>query len=206
LTFSGGDNYRLGPKAGPLICGVDEAGRGPLAGPVVAAAVILSHDLDTSGIADSKSLSPRSRSRLKDRILESSSLWGVGIVEPEIVDQMNILRAALLAMRRAVEGLPVAPDVVLVDGNREIPDLPIPQRTIIGGDSKEKAISAASILAKTLRDDIMTMFDREFPGYGFRKHKGYPTREHIARLHLLGPCSIHRKSFRPIASLLANPE
>ena len=202
MTFSGGDNCRLGANTGPLICGVDEAGRGPLAGPVVAAAVILSDDLDTTGIADSKSLSPLRRSVQKDKILGSSSLWGVGIVEPEIVDSINILRASLLAMRRAVEDLPIVPDMVLVDGNREIPGLSIPQRTIVGGDSREKAISAASILAKTLRDDIMIGLDREFPGYGFRQHKGYPTREHIARLHLLGPCSIHRKSFRPVASLL----
>lgn len=202
MTLLGGDNYWLGEKAGPMICGVDEAGRGPLAGPVVAAAVILSDDIDTSKIADSKSLSPPSRIRLKERILSSSSMWGVGIVEPEIVDRINILEASLLAMRKAVEGLPVVPDMLLVDGNREIPDLPIPQRTIVGGDRKEKVISAASILAKTLRDDIMTVLDREFPGYGFRKHKGYPTREHIAKLHDLGPCSIHRRSFRPISSIL----
>lgn len=178
---------------------MDEAGRGPLAGPVVAAAAILADDLDTVGIRDSKLLSPARRERQRNRIIQSSSLWGIGIVEPDIIDRINVLQASLLAMKRAVENLPVAPDIIMVDGRFEIPDLEIRQRTIIGGDGSETAISAASILAKTYRDQIMSGLDKEYPGYGFAKNKGYPTRQHMACLDRLGPCPVHRKSFRPVS-------
>ncbi len=188
----------LGEFAGPLICGVDEAGRGPLAGPVVAAAVVLADDFDTAGIHDSKMLSPARREIQRNRILQSSSLWGIGIVDHAVVDRINVLQASLMAMRKAIENLPVAPDIILVDGRFEIPDLEIQQKAIVNGDESEVAISAASILAKTSRDEIMIGLDREYPGYGFEKHKGYPTRDHIANLNKLGPCPVHRKSFRPV--------
>ncbi len=193
-----GQHFGLGEFAGPLICGVDEAGRGPLAGPVVAAAVVLADDFDTAGIHDSKMLSPAGREIQRDRIIQSSSLWGIGIVDHAVVDRINVLQASLLAMKKAIENLPVAPDIILVDGRFEIPDLEIRQRAIINGDESEPAVSAASILAKTSRDEIMIGLDREYPGYGFKKHKGYPTRDHIANLNKLGPCPVHRKSFRPV--------
>lgn len=178
---------------------MDEAGRGPLAGPVVAAAVILADDFNTAGIFDSKMLSPARREIQKNRIIQSSSLWGIGIVDHDIVDRINVLQASLLAMKRAIENLPLNPDIILVDGRFEIPDLGIRQKAIINGDESETVISAASILAKTSRDEIMSGLDRQYPGYGFRKHKGYPTREHIAHLNRLGPCPVHRKSFRPVS-------
>lgn len=187
-----------------MICGVDEAGRGPLAGPVVAAAVVLSDEFDVTGIADSKKLTPARREYLKARIVGSSSFWSVGVVEHETVDRINILKASLLAMKMAVEGLRLKPDMILVDGSFEIPDLEIPQRAIIGGDDKEPAISAASILAKTFRDEMMREIDIRYPGYGFARHKGYPTRDHIARLWRLGPCPVHRRSFRPVSELIRN--
>ena len=193
-----GQHFGLGEFAGPLICGVDEAGRGPLAGPVVAAAVVLADDFDTAGIHDSKMLSPARREIQRNRIIQSSSLWGIGIVNHAVVDRINVLQASLLAMRKAIENLPVAPDIILVDGRFEIPDLEIQQKAIVNGDESEVAISAASILAKTSRDEIMIGLDREYPGYGFEKHKGYPTRDHIANLNKLGPCPVHRKSFRPV--------
>lgn len=193
-----GQHFGLGEFAGPLICGVDEAGRGPLAGPVVAAAVVLADDFDTTGIHDSKMLSPARREIQRNRIIQSSSLWGIGIVDHAVVDRINVLQASLLAMKKAIENLPVAPDIILVDGRFEIPDLEFRQRAIINGDESELAISAASILAKTSRDEIMIGLDREYPGYGFKKHKGYPTRDHIANLNKLGPCPVHRKSFRPV--------
>lgn len=198
MTVCRGKDFGLGGFAGPLICGVDEAGRGPLAGPVVAAAVVLADDFVTAGIRDSKMLSPARREVQRNRIIQSSSLWGIGIVDHAAVDRINVLQASLLAMKKAIENLPVAPDIILVDGRFEIPDLEIRQRAIINGDESEPAVSAASILAKTSRDEIMIGLDREYPGYGFKKHKGYPTRDHIANLNKLGPCPVHRKSFRPV--------
>lgn len=189
----------LGDFAGPLICGVDEAGRGPLAGPVVAAAVILSRDLDISGITDSKKLSPVKREIQRKLITDSTSLWSVGVVEHEVVDRINILNASLLAMKIAIENLPVRPDIVYIDGRFEIPDLQIAQRTIINGDELEPSIGAASIMAKTHRDKIMSTLDRRYPGYGFGRHKGYPTRDHIKNLRRLGPSPVHRKSFHPVS-------
>ncbi len=202
MTVNGGEDFGLGGFAGPLVCGVDEAGRGPLAGPVVAAAVILAEDFDTAGIQDSKLLSPAKREMQKNRIINSMCPWGVGIVDPDVVDRINVLQASLVAMKKAIENLPVAPDIVLVDGRFEIPDLGIRQRAIINGDETEAVISAASILAKTYRDEIMAGLDREYPGYGFGKHKGYPTREHIVLLNRLGPCPVHRRSFRPVSEYL----
>ncbi len=204
MTVSRGENFGLGDFAGPLICGVDEAGRGPLAGPVVAAAVILADDFDTVGIHDSKLLSPTKREMQKNRIIQSMSLWGIGIVDPDVVDQINVLQASLLAMKKAIENLPFAPDIILVDGRFEIPDLGIRQKAIIDGDESETVISAASILAKTSRDEIMRGLDIEYPGYGFGKHKGYPTGEHIACLNSLGPCPVHRKSFRPVSKFFSD--
>ena len=181
-----------------MICGVDEAGRGPLAGPVVAAAVIPSMDLEVDGIRDSKLLSPSQRVTIRNRIKDSSSLWAVGVVGPETVDKINILQATFLAMRTAIKKLRITPDFVLVDGKFEIPDLEIKQKAIIKGDAREIAISAASIMAKTYRDELMSQLEEQYPGYGFSKHKGYPTREHIKRLEKLGPCPAHRKSFQPV--------
>lgn len=189
----------LGDFAGPLICGVDEAGRGPLAGPVVAAAVILSQDFNIQGLRDSKCMTAREREFQKRRILGSTSIWGVGVVGPEIIDGINILQATLLAMREAVWAMGVLPNAALVDGNRRIPQLACRQDTIIGGDAIHPTISAASILAKTYRDSIMVKLDGAFPQYGFGRHKGYPTREHIGRLYRFGPCAIHRRSFHPVS-------
>lgn len=200
MTESDKGNKGPGDFSGPLICGVDEAGRGPLAGPVVAAAVIISDDLDTADIKDSKKLSPGGRESIKDRILKSSSFWGIGVIGPETVDDINILQATFMAMRQAIEQMGAIPNLVLVDGSLEIPGLEIPQRAIIKGDSKELAISAASILAKTYRDELMIRMEDRFPGYGFSRHKGYPTKDHITRLEKLGPSPIHRTSFHPVCN------
>jgi ribonuclease HII len=185
---------------GPLVCGVDESGRGPLAGPVVAAAVIISEDLDCEGIVDSKALTPTRREVLKDRIKKSSSVWALGVVGPETVDEINILQATFLAMRQALSKLEKKPDIVLVDGQFTIPDCTIRQEAIIKGDAKELSIAAASIMAKTHRDRLMNQMENDYPGYGFSRHKGYPTKEHIRMLERLGPCAIHRKSFQPVCN------
>ncbi len=184
----------------PVVCGVDEAGRGPLAGPVVAAAVILCLDFVTDGLDDSKCLTPAQREVQRLRIIESPCVWGIGVVEPDEIDRINILQATFLAMRQAVAALCVQPGLVLVDGHLRVPGLTCTQRPIIGGDASEPAIAAASILAKTYRDGLMRKYAEEYPGYGFEKHKGYPTPEHVANLFRLGPCPIHRKSFYPVSS------
>lgn len=183
------------------VCGVDEAGRGPLAGPVVAAAVILDPGCAIDGLADSKVLAPGRREELAQRIRERAVACATAEATVEEIDAMNILRATLLAMKRAVERLQVAAEYALVDGN-QMPSLPIPGRTIVGGDASERCISAASILAKTERDALMRALDRQHPGYGFGQHMGYPTPEHLDRLQHLGPCFIHRKSFAPVRRLL----
>lgn len=177
-----------------FIAGVDEAGRGPLAGPVFAGAVILSADKPIAGLADSKILSPEKRDELFGLIQECAIAWSFGRAEVEEIDRINILQASLLAMQRAVEKLKIAPHLVLVDGNQS-PKLSYKTKTIIGGDSLEPAISAASIVAKVSRDREMIELDKEYPQYGFAKHKGYSTEEHIAALKKFGPCLIHRKSF-----------
>lgn len=176
------------------IAGVDEAGVGPLAGPVVAAAVIFEPEVRVAGVDDSKVLRPARREELALRIRETAIAWSVVAVEPDEIDRLNILRATLEAMRRAVDALAIRPDHVLVDA-RTIPGIDLPQEGIVKGDSHSHAIAAASILAKTDRDALMRGYDTEFPGYGFADHKGYPTEEHRHAIRRLGPCSIHRRSF-----------
>ncbi|MCQ9379466.1 ribonuclease HII [Methyloversatilis sp. XJ19-49] len=179
--------------------GVDEAGRGPLCGPVYAAAVILDPARPIDGLNDSKKLSEKKREALAPLIRERALGWAVGVATVEEIDRLNILHATMLAMRRAVEGLGVLPDEVLIDGNRVPPGLAVPARAIIGGDASEPAISAASILAKTGRDHEMMALAALYPQYGIARHKGYPTPEHLAALRAHGPSPIHRRSFAPVA-------
>jgi ribonuclease HII len=184
-----------------LVCGVDEAGRGPLAGPVYAAAVILDPARPIEGLADSKKLSERKRERLALEIREKALAFGIASASVEEIDRINILQATLLAMRRAVEALAVQPAEALIDGNR-CPPLAIPARAIIGGDATEPAISAASILAKTARDAEMRCIHEAFPQYALDRHKGYDTAAHRAALAVHGPAAFHRKSFGPVRDLL----
>jgi ribonuclease HII len=181
------------------IAGVDEAGRGPLCGPVYAAAVILDPARPIDGLNDSKKLSEKKREALAPLIRERALAWAIGIATVEEIDRLNILHATMLAMRRAVEGLAVQPDQVLIDGNRVPPGLSAPARAIVGGDASEAAISAASILAKTGRDHEMLALAALYPQYGIARHKGYPTAEHLAALRIHGPSPIHRRSFAPVA-------
>lgn len=183
-----------------LVAGVDEVGRGPLAGDVVAAAVILGERVPL-GITDSKKLSPLRREALSKEIKEQALAWSIGRASVQEIDALNILEAALLAMKRAVEGLAVKPELVLVDGNR-LPRWTYEARPIIGGDALEPAIGAASILAKVQRDGELTMLDEQYPEYGFAKHKGYPTREHLQALATHGVLDVHRRSFGPVKRLL----
>ena len=183
------------------VAGVDEAGRGPLAGPVYAAAVILDPDRPISGLADSKAISEARRGILAAEIRERALAWALGIASVEEIDRLNILQASLLAMARAVRALRVVPALALVDGNRA-PALDCTVRTIVGGDATEPAISAASILAKVARDEEMLALDRLYPGYGFARHKGYPTAVHIKALTELGVSAVHRRTFGPVRRLL----
>jgi ribonuclease HII len=185
-----------------LICGVDEAGRGPLAGPVSAAAVILDPERPIAGLADSKKLSERQRDRLSAIIRERALAWSVAHADVVEIDQLNILQATLLAMRRAVLSLPFRPAQVLVDG-LYCPQTGIPSQAIVKGDSKIAAISAASILAKTARDALMIELHGQYPLYGFAEHKGYPTVAHLVALREHGVSVVHRKSFRPVRELLS---
>ena len=180
-----------------LLAGVDEAGRGPLAGPVVAAAVILDELAPIQGLADSKTLTARRRELLFDQIRARALCCSIASASVEEIDSLNILQATLLAMRRAVHGLRILPHWVVVDGNR-VPVLPMPVHSLVRGDSKLAAISAASILAKVQRDRWCEDLHALYPGYGFATHKGYPTPEHLAALHLHGPCAAHRRSFAPV--------
>ena len=185
-----------------LVAGVDEAGRGPLAGPVAAAAVILNPDRPITGLADSKQLSPQNRDRLAEEIRARSLAWSVAWADSAEIDALNILGATMLAMRRAILGLCIRPGGVQVDGNR-LPDLRfdsflLPGEAIVGGDGKVAAISAASILAKTVRDRIMEALDQIYPCYEFVRHKGYGTEAHRARLREFGPCREHRFTFAPV--------
>jgi len=184
------------------VCGVDEAGRGPLAGPVSAAAVILDPDHPIAGLADSKKLSERQRERLAVLIREHALAWAVAYAEVEEIDRLNILQATLLAMRRAVLALSIRPQLVQVDG-LYCPQTGIPSRAIVKGDSKVAAISAASIMAKTARDELMNELHGRFPHYGFDSHKGYPTAAHLLALREHGVSIVHRKSFRPVRELLS---
>ena len=183
------------------VAGVDEAGRGPLAGPVVAAAVILGPRVPF-GLGDSKQKTARQRERLYVAILDSAFAVGIGQAEVAEIDDLNILRASLCAMQRAVAALSAAPDEVLVDGN-QCPAMPVPVRAIVGGDASEPAISAASIIAKVTRDRLMLALDRDYPLYGFARHKGYPTPDHLAALAAHGVSPVHRRSFAPVRRLLA---
>lgn len=194
----------IAPCAARRLAGVDEAGRGPLAGPVVAAAVILHPGRAIVGLADSKQLGRASREALSRLIMERASAWAIAWADAAEIDALNILAASLLAMRRAVDRLGVAPDHVCVDGNR-CPRLApgCTVEAIVRGDARVAAISAASILAKTWRDAWMSQLDQRHPGYGFARHKGYPTAEHCTALARLGPCAAHRRSFGPVARLLA---
>lgn len=185
-----------------LIAGVDEAGRGCLAGPVYAAAVILAPDHGITGLNDSKKLSAAAREKLFDRIQQGAMAWSIARAESHEIDSINILQASLLAMKRAVETLAHAPHEALVDGN-QAPRLNCKVTTIIDGDALEPSIMAASILAKVARDREMDRLDSEFPGYGFAKHKGYGTAQHLSALRQLGVSSIHRMSFAPCAKVLA---
>ena len=184
-----------------LVAGVDEAGRGPLAGPVVAAAVILDQRQPIKGLADSKKLTALRREKLFDEIRAKALCCSIAQASVEEIDRLNILQATLLAMRRAVEGLRLKPNKVLVDGNR-LPDIGLPAQAIVGGDALVPAISAASILAKVHRDRWCLELDQLYPQYGFAKHKGYGTAAHLAALQAHGPCAEHRISFRPVAGVM----
>ena len=184
-----------------LVAGVDEAGRGPLAGPVVAAAVILDPAVRIVGLGDSKRLSPQRRAELDLEIRERAAGYAVARADVDVIDAINILQATMQAMREAVARLDPAPDLVLVDGNR-CPDVPCPVRAVVGGDATVAAIGAASILAKVARDREMIEMDRRYPEYGFARHKGYGTRAHRDALLRLGPSPIHRLSFAPVKSAL----
>ena len=184
-----------------IVAGLDEVGRGCLAGAVVAAAVILPPDFrKIPGLRDSKKLSGLQRKKVAEQIHEVALACALGRAEPSEIDQINILRASLLAMQRAFQSLPLKPNQALVDGC-DLPELPVPGKAIIGGDDRIPAISAASVLAKVARDLEMAWADDIYPGYEFSSHKGYPTRVHLERLRLLGPCPLHRRSFSPLKDL-----
>tara|TARA_B100000686_G_C16326722_1_gene731061 strand:- start:10 stop:618 length:609 start_codon:yes stop_codon:yes gene_type:complete len=187
---------RAHDKGYKIIAGVDEAGRGPLAGPVVAAAVILNKDMDLEDIDDSKKISAKKRAELFPKI--QSMAHGIAVIDQEIIDEINILQAARLAMKQAVEKLIISPDILLIDGNQKI-DYPIEQWTIIKGDAKSSSIAAASILAKVTRDHIMEDYHREYPQYEFTRHKGYGTQRHRELIATYGPCPIHRKTFKGVS-------
>ena len=187
------------------ICGVDEAGRGPLVGAVVAGAVVLDPNNPIVGLRDSKKLTPARRDFLYEQIMEKAKAWGIGEASPAEIDDINILQATMLAMRRAIEDLVTRlgawPDKALIDGNR-CPELPISAEAIIKGDAKEPAISAASIIAKVTRDRQMQALDKIYPQYGFAQHMGYPTEVHFAALKEFGACDEHRRSFSPVRKVL----
>jgi len=198
---------RTDSQASGFIGGVDEAGRGPLAGPVVAAVVVLAGDQVIPGVRDSKKLSPRRRLDLAEEIRDQAVAWSLGSAAVDEIDRLNILQATLLAMTRAVDGLDVRPPRIRVDGNRapRLPGYPGVTETVIGGDDRCPAIAAASILAKVHRDGLMLELDRRFPEYGFAGHKGYPTAAHRQALRIHGPCPEHRRSFRPVRLVLEGP-
>ncbi|MEW5925091.1 MAG: ribonuclease HII [Candidatus Zixiibacteriota bacterium] len=180
------------------IIGVDEAGRGPLAGPVVAAAVVLPPDVEIDGLDDSKKLTARRREELFDEIAASGAVCTIGIIDNVTIDKLNILKASLLAMRKAVTAPEQTPDIILVDGSFTIPNISIPQMAIVRGDSLCRSIAAASIIAKVTRDRIMDKYQELYPDFTFACHRGYPTKKHIEELHEFGPTEIHRRSYRPV--------
>lgn len=178
-----------------LICGVDEAGRGPLAGPVCAAAVILPGDAVIEGLNDSKKLSEKKREMLYDVIKEKALAFSVAYGTLEEIEELNILQATFIAMNRAIDGLEIKPDFALIDGNRVPKDIKIPCETVVKGDGKSMSVAAASVLAKVTRDRLMLEYDKKYPEYNFKKHKGYGTKEHTELIKKYGPCEIHRISF-----------
>ena len=184
--------------------GVDEVGRGPLAGPVVAACVVFPQNLLLPEVNDSKKVTAKKRERLFDQIVENASEVGIGIVGEGTIDSMNILNASLKAMRKAVKKLKRVPEFILVDGNQRIPDLPLPQMPVIKGDSKSLSIAAASIVAKVIRDRIMLNCHQKYPEFSFAAHKGYATRAHVEALQAFGPCEIHRRSFKLVKMCRTN--
>lgn len=195
------DEFLSKIPAGFIVAGVDEAGRGPLAGPVFAAAVVLNPMRPIVGLADSKTLSESKRDSLYPIIKEAALSWSIAQASVEEIDRLNILQATLLAMKRAVDGLPIRPDQVLIDGNR-LPDLSIPAQAIVKGDSKVQAISAASILAKVERDKLMVDYHRCYPEFSFHVHKGYGTKQHLAEIGQYGFLDVHRKTFNPVKTML----
>jgi ribonuclease HII len=187
------------------IAGVDEAGRGPLAGPVVAAACILPQNVLFSHLNDSKQLTPELRDTLFAQIISHPGVhYGIGFIDVETIDRFNILQATFLAMRQAIASLPHPPDYLLIDGN-QLPSLAVPAEAIVEGDGRSVSIAAASVLAKVTRDRLLVELDAQWPQYGFKQHKGYATAQHIQAIHKHGPCPIHRKSFDPIKSMLNPP-
>lgn len=190
-----------GRETGLLVCGVDEAGRGPLAGPVFAAAVILDPARPIDGLRDSKKLSAARREALAEAIRERALAWSIAQCSETEIDELNILQATMLAMRRAVDGLHVPPGLALIDGNR-CPEMPVAARAVVRGDATVPAISAASILAKTARDAVLDDLHARFPQYAFDRHKGYPTALHLERLRLHGVSPVHRRSYAPVRALL----
>lgn len=201
-AFPANLTHQASIENGFLTAGVDEAGRGPLAGPVAVAAVILDPTRPVPGLNDSKKLSEKRREALYPLIVERALAWCIVLVEADEIDRLNIFQATMAGMSRAVAGLSQVPDEALVDGNKLPKNLPCPGRAIVGGDALEPAISAASILAKVSRDRLMVAMEETFPGYGFAVHKGYPTPAHLAALERLGPCPQHRRSFAPVRRLL----
>ena len=185
-----------------IVAGVDEAGRGPLAGPVVSAAVILDPNYKLVGLNDSKKLSAIKRKTLSDEIKTHSKAWSIGIATVEEIDDLNILGATLLSMKRAIKDLSGVPEKVIVDG-QFTPEIDVPCEAIIQGDATEESIMAASIIAKVERDMIMVELDKKYPHYGFSKHKGYPTKLHLQILKKFGPCNDHRQTFKPVKTYLA---
>ena len=187
----------LRQKGYSWIAGLDEVGRGPLAGPVVAAAVILRENCDNSCFVDSKTINAQKRSRLYDELRNSGAIIGVGIVSETEIDRLNILQASLLAMKKAVLTMPAQPDFLLVDGNQSVP-MTIPQQTLVRGETKSSSVAAASIVAKVVRDDLMDQYHLQYPQYNFQQNRGYPTLEHREAIRVFGPCAIHRQSFKGV--------
>ena len=192
---------RLIEQGHRVVAGADEAGRGPLAGPVVAACVVLPPDCDFTPFRDSKKLSATARERLNELLPRIGALVGVGIVSAAEIDRLNILQASLVAMKKAMEALPVLPDFLLVDGKFPVP-VAVPQQPLIKGDSRSASVAAASIVAKVTRDGMMDEYHAQYPHYNFRKHKGYPTAEHRRAIGEHGPCPIHRRSFRGVREFI----
>lgn len=193
----------LRQKGYKWIAGLDEVGRGPLAGPVVAACVILQEDCDNSCFVDSKSVNAARRSHLYRELQHSGAFISVGIVSEKDIDRINILQASLLAMKKAVLAMSVHPDFLLVDGNQPIP-MTTPQQTLVKGETKSASIAAASIVAKVIRDEMMDKYHLQYPEYNFQKNRGYPTLEHRRAIRIHGPCAIHRQSFRCVKEFISN--